>query len=91
MEQGLSVLGESVAQTIFYNLDKKYSLKKPDLLRKPDRFIEALQDMFGSGATTIERIVIQSICTTTGLKTDTLKENTFSHCIKQARKILNKN
>jgi len=89
VEQGLSVLGESVAQIIFYNLDKKYSLKKKDILRKPDRFIEALQAMFGSGATTIEKLIIQSICTRTGLKTDTLKEPTLSHCIKQARKILN--
>ena len=88
VEQGLAVLGESVAQTIFYNLEKRYSLKRPDLLRKPDRFIEALQDMFDSGATTIERLIIQSICTRTGLKTDKLNDPTLSHCIKQARKIL---
>jgi len=89
LEQGLSVLGDSVAQTIFYNLERRYSLKKPDILRKPDRFIEALRDMFDSGAITIEKLVIQSICTRTGLKTDKLNDPTLSHCIRQARKILN--
>ena len=89
VEQGLSVLGETVSQTIFYNLEKKYSLKKPDILKKPDRFIEALKDMFDSGAATIERLIIRSICARTGLEADKLKDYTLSHCIKQARRILN--
>jgi len=89
VEEGLSILGESVAQTIFYNLEKRYSLKKPDILKKPDRFVEALQDMFDSGATTIQRLIIQSICARTGLEMDQLKDPTLSNCIKQARKTLN--
>lgn len=88
VEQGLSVLGESVAQVVLYNLDKKYSLSRRDIVRKPDRFVEALHAMFGSGATTIEKLVIQSICTSTGINPNTLDAPTFPHCIRQAEKTL---
>jgi len=88
VKQGLSVLGESVAQVIFYNMDKKYSLKKQDIIEKPDRFVEALQAIFGSGAATIEKLIIQSICATTGLNPNTLNPPTLSDCIKQAEKAL---
>ena len=86
--QGLSALGESVAQVVLYNLDKRYSLNRRDIVKKPDRFVEALQAMFGSGTTTIERLVIQSICTSTGLNPETLNQPTLPHCIEQAKKIL---
>jgi len=86
--QGLSTLGESVAQVVLYNLDKRYSLNRRDIIKKPDRFIEALQAMFGSGTITIERLVIQSICTSTGLNPETLNQLTLPHCIEQAKKIL---
>jgi len=84
VERGLCVLGESIAQVIFYHMDKKYSLKKHEILKKPERFVEALQDMFGSGAATIERLIIQSICVTIGLNPGTLNTLTLSHCIKEA-------
>jgi len=86
--QGLSTLGESVAQVVLYNLDKRYSMNRRDIIKKPDRFVEALQAMFGSGTITIERLVIQSICTSTGLNPETLNQLTLPHCIEQAKKIL---
>jgi len=86
--QGLSAFGEGVAQVVLYNLDKRYSLNRRDIVKKPDRFVEALQAMFGSGTTTIERLIIQSICTSTGLNPETLNQPTLPHCIEQAKKIL---
>lgn len=84
VERGLSVLGEGIAHVIFYHMDKKYSLKKDEILKNPDRFVEALQDMFGSGGATIERLIIQSIYSTIGLKPSTLSTLTLSDCIKEA-------
>ncbi len=84
VERGLSVLGESIAQVIFYHMDKKYSLKRHEILKKPDRFVEALQDMFGSGAATIEKLIIESICSSIGLSPSNLNTLTLSQCIKEA-------
>jgi len=88
VEQGLSSLGESVAQVIFYNIDKRYSLKRRDIVEKPNRFVEALQSIFGSGAETIQKLIIQSICAATGVDPSTLSPPTLQHCLRQAEKAL---
>jgi len=88
VERGLSTLGESVAQVVFYNLDRRYSLKRQDILRKPNRFVEALQAIFGSGAETIQKLIIRSICSTTGLDSKSLRQLSLPSCIKEAQKAL---
>jgi len=88
VERGLSVLGESVAQVIFHNLDKMYSLKRQDIIKNPDRFVQALHDIFGSGAAVIEELIIQSICTASGLAPNIPDTLTLPSCIKKAEKAL---
>jgi len=88
VERGFSALGESVAQVIFYSLDRRYSLRRQDILRKPNRFVEALQAIFGSGAETIQKLIIQSICSTTGLDYKSLGQLSLPSCIKEAQKAL---
>jgi len=88
VEQGLSTLGQSVAQVILYNIDKRYSLKRRDIVKEPNRFVEALQSIFGSGAETIQKLIIQSICSATGVNPSTLSPPTLQHCLRQAEKAL---
>jgi len=88
LEEGLSVLGKGTAQVILYNMDKQYSLKRHDILKKPERFHEFLHAIFGAGAATIEGLIIQSICTATGLDVHTLNERTLQHCLREAEKAL---
>ena len=88
VERGLSVLGESVRQVILDNIDKKYSLRREDIIKEPDRFMEALQAMFGFGASVIEKLIIQNVCATAGLDLSTLKSPSLSHAIKEAGEIL---
>lgn len=85
MKRGLYLLGEDFAQVTFYNLDKRYSLSRPEILRKPERFIEALRDMFGEGARIIEMLIKQAICVEVGLNPSTFKRTGVMHCIRQAR------
>jgi len=88
VERGLSALGESVAQVILYSIEKRYSLKRQDILKKPNRFVEALQAIFGSGAETIQKLIIQSICSTTGLDSKRQGQLSLPSCIKEAQKAL---
>lgn len=88
LEQGLSVLGKGTAQVILYNMDKMYSLKRHDILKNPERFLEFLHAIFGAGAATIEELIIQSICTATGVDAHTLNEHTLRHCLQEAEKTL---
>jgi hypothetical protein len=87
VERGLHLLGESAAQVIFYNLDTRYSLSKPEIPRKPERFVKALGDMFGDGAETIEKLVVRAVCTKFGLHPDLRRRFSFSECIREVKHI----
>jgi len=81
VEQGLSVLGKNVSEILFDNLEKRYSLRRNDIIDKPDRFVQALEDMFGSGAGMVERLVVKYVCGVTGIDPSTPNPLTFLHCV----------
>ena len=83
VECGLSLIGEDFAQVTFYNLDTKYSLDKPEIPRRPERFIRALHDMFGDGAQIIEMFIKRAICREMGLNPNALKRPGMPRCIKE--------
>lgn len=61
IETALDSLGEKVGQVILYHIEKEYSLKVNDMIDRPESFVEALQDMFGDGAFTLEQMVVETI------------------------------
>jgi len=83
VEHGLSLIGKDFAQVTFYNLDTRYSLGKQEIPRKPERFIQALHDMFGEGAQIIEMFIKRAICREMGLNPNTLKRPGMPRCIKE--------
>ncbi len=85
MEHGLSLMGEDFAQVTLYNLDRRYSLSRPEIPKKPERFIEALRDMFGEGARIIENFIKQAICIEMGLNPNVFKKTSLLHCIRKVR------
>jgi len=85
MEHGLYLMGEDFAQVTLYNLDRRYSLSRPEIPKKPERFIEALRDMFGEGAQVIEKFIKQAICTELGLNPDVFKRLSLSSFVRKVR------
>jgi len=85
IEQGLSVLGESVAGVVFSNLYKRFSLAKHEVLEEPDRFLDALKEMFGSGAGTVEMLIVKSLCETINVDPNSLNPFTLSHALSLAK------
>ncbi len=85
IEQGLSVLGESVAEVVFTNLYKRFSLAKHDVIEEPDRFLDALKAMFGSGAGTVEMLIVKSLCETINADPSALNPFTLSHALSLAK------
>lgn len=88
VERGLSVLGDNVAKVIFYNLEKRFCMARDDMVERPDKLANALEVMFGSGKATVERLIVNSICTAVGMDPQTLGSPTLSHCIRIAEKVL---
>lgn len=83
MEHGLSLMGEDFAQVTFYNLDRRYSLSRPEILKEPERFVEALRDMFGEGARIIESFIKQAICKEMGVNPTLLRRTGLSNCVRK--------
>jgi len=88
IEQGLSVLGDTVTRVIFYNLEKRFSLTRDHIVERPDKLANALEAMFGSGSATLERMIINSVCDTVGMDAQTLNPMTLHHCIRTAVEML---
>lgn len=61
IEEGLDTLGGNVGRVILYHVKKEYSLTVEDVIDKPTVFLEALQDMFGAGAFTLEDTIVKTI------------------------------
>jgi len=61
IEEGLDSLGGSAGQVILYHIERKHSLKVDDMIDRPESFVQALQDVFGEGAFTLEQIVVETL------------------------------
>lgn len=44
-------LGYNVREVIYWYMQKNFSLKKEDIEKKPEKFIEVLETIYGGGAT----------------------------------------
>lgn len=79
VEEALSLLGESVAEMVFYNLERSFSLNRNNIVDEPDHFLKALYSMFGSGAAIVEKIIVKSIRETFEIRS--LNPSTFCDCV----------
>lgn len=56
------IFGRATVKTVYYYLEKNYSLKLKDIPEKPKVFSKALQSMFGKlGAEVIESLLIKTV------------------------------
>jgi len=85
VERGLSLIGENFAEIFFHNLRRRYALGRQEISRNPERFIQALHDMFGDGAHIIERFIKQAICADMGLNPSVLKTTSLLQYIKNTQ------
>lgn len=87
IDEGLSVLGESVKQTIYYYVEKNSGLRREDISLHPKAFADALESIFGSvGASIIEDKILQILHEKIGLKYRRDETLTFSENVESAMK-----
>ena len=61
IDEGLSSLGESAKQSIYYHLEKGYGLRKQEIPHKVDDFSTAIQAIFGSGTKFLEGLILNKL------------------------------
>lgn len=61
VDEGLSSLGESPKQAIYYHLDKSFNIKEGKIPCKIEAFAIAIGNIFGSGATFLETLILKRL------------------------------
>ena len=84
IDKGLSVLGESPKQAVWYYLENSLSFKRNKVPENIEEFEKALQDFFGLGYSFLRNILLQQLQEITG--EDLHYYATFADCIKNLRK-----
>lgn len=66
VDQALSSLGESSKQAIYFYLGKSFSIEKQEIPHKIEPFKEALEEVFGVGASFLEVLIMRRLYETIG-------------------------
>jgi len=66
VDQALSSLGESSKHAIYFYLDKNFNIEKQEIPSKIDSFREALEEVFGVGASFLEVLIMKRLYETIG-------------------------
>lgn len=85
VDEGLGTLGESGKHMVFFHLDKSYSIKKDQIPTRPEAFAEGLEQIFGAGATVLQRLILKSLCSKLGLEYEDVGGRSFTNCVDWVR------
>jgi hypothetical protein len=61
VDEGLSLLGESSKQTLYFYLENSYKIKRGDISRRIDEFVEAIETIFGTGGRILELLIMKQL------------------------------
>jgi len=67
LDEGLNAFGESVRQTIYYHVEKRYQVKPESVPEKIETFHEALESLLDEGSKVVEKLIAQKLYGTLGL------------------------
>lgn len=61
VDEGLSSLGESSKQAIYFHLEKGFNIKKQEIPFKIEAFASAIEKIFGLGANFLEILIMKRL------------------------------
>ena len=61
VDEGLSSLGETCKQAIYFHLEKEFKLNKRDIAFRIKDFAEAIENIFGVGAKLLEIRIMKNL------------------------------
>ena len=88
VEESLSSLGDSSKQAIFFHLETSFKIKKERIPAQLAEFTDALEKIFGPGASYLEKLIVRNLHEKLGLKFEEDRSLDFIKCVDSARKHL---
>ena len=61
IDEGLSSLGDSSKQAIYFHLDKSFNIKKEQIATKIEAFEDAIENIFGIGANFLQIAIMKQL------------------------------
>jgi hypothetical protein len=78
IDEGLSSIGESSKQAIYYHLKKSFDLEKQEIPRKIAAFMYAIEKIFGLGANFLEILIMKRLYEKAGGRFKWHKDQAFT-------------
>jgi len=86
VEEGLSSLGDSPRQAIFFHLETSFNVKKEHIPSNLTEFTKALEGIFGFGAPYLEKLIIKHLYEKLGLEFADEEKWNFLECVDKVKK-----
>ncbi len=74
VDEGLSSLGDSPKQAIFFHLEESFGIKKSNIPSNLTEFAAALEEIFGWGASYLEHLIIRRFYDKLGLRFEEVED-----------------
>lgn len=91
VDHALLSFGESPRKAIYYHLDKNFKIQKEDIPEETDKFTTALDALFGSGATVIEKLIVKDLYQRLNLSFEEKNSFEIADYISLAREVAKRN
>lgn len=88
VEEGLSSLGDSPKQAIFFHLETSFEISKDNIPANMTEFSKALEKIFGPGAVYLEKLIAKRLYEKLGLEFQEAENWDFLEHIHNARERL---
>jgi len=86
VDEGLSSLGDSPKQAIFFHLESSFGIKKSNIPSNLREFAEALEEIFGLGASYLEQLIIRRFYDKLGLEFEEVENWNLSEYVDSVRR-----
>jgi len=85
IDRGLMALGESVMESIYYHLEKTYSIKRDEIPNRLEDFSSGLERMFGTGGKVMEKLIVEELHSRLRSKFEERAGHGFADCVNEAK------
>jgi hypothetical protein len=88
VEESLSSLGDSPKEAILFHLESSFNIKKEHIPENITEFTKALENIFGPGATYLEKLIVKRLYEKLGLESEDSGRLDFLESVNEVRKRL---
>jgi len=86
VEESLSSLGDSPKQAIFFHLENSFKIEREGIPTNLTEFAKALEGIFGSGASYLEKLIAKRLYEKLGLEFENEGNWDFLECVTKVQK-----